>query len=224
MPHGPDPSSLGVSSSQGHRWLINKSLETPGSSPLTIQIGTPSLQRGRALPGVTQKVWCHGRLCPAASGEPRAFTPASSPPPPRLTLQLRVPSLPLKADGGCPIMDEALEAGILALPHGAAGRVDRDDRAPKAWGRTEAEGCAQQGWVGSPASPPHSSAPVSPRLPLPVASPSLTVGGPCTGRDSDREGGLVLRARAANHTAYVFSGVGLGDVVEPQPGAVGLSE
>lgn len=82
VPHGPDPSSLGVSSSQGHRWLINKSLETPGSSPLTIQTGTPSPQRGRALPGVTQKVWCHGRLRPAASGEPRAFTPASSPPPP----------------------------------------------------------------------------------------------------------------------------------------------
>lgn len=81
MPHGPDPSSLGVSSSQGHTWLINKSLETPGSSPLTIQIGTPSPQRGRALLGVTQKVRCHGRLRPAASVEPRAFTPTSSHPP-----------------------------------------------------------------------------------------------------------------------------------------------
>lgn len=54
--------------------------------------------------------------------------------PPLLTLQLFVTSLPLKADGVCPVMDEALEAGISALLHGAAGRVDGDDRAAKAWG------------------------------------------------------------------------------------------
>lgn len=71
--------------------------------------------------------------------------------PVQLTLQLLVPSLPLKADGGCPIMDEALEAGILALLHGAAGRVNGDHRAPKTWGT---EGWAGQGCVGSRVSPP----------------------------------------------------------------------
>lgn len=63
-----------------------------------------------------------------------------------LTLQLLVPSFPLKADGGCPFVDEALEAGVLALLHSAAGRVDGDDRATKAWGTRGAEGWAQ--WTG----------------------------------------------------------------------------
>lgn len=58
-------------------------------------------------------------------------------------------------------MDEAPEAGILALLHGTAGRVDGDDRAPKAWGTRRAEGWAQQGWDGS-TSRLNSSLPFSP--------------------------------------------------------------
>lgn len=57
-----------------------------------------------------------------------------------------------------------------------------------------------------------------------MASATLTVGGPCTGWDSDCEGGFLLRACTGNHTAHILAGVGRGDVVEPQLGAVGLSE
>lgn len=49
-----------------------------------------------------------------------------------LTLQLLVPSLPLKADGCCSLVDEALEAGILALLYRAAGWLNGDDRASEA--------------------------------------------------------------------------------------------
>lgn len=57
-----------------------------------------------------------------------------------------------------------------------------------------------------------------------MASATLTVGGPCTGWDSDCEGGFLLRACTGNYAAHIFAGVGRGDVVEPQLGAVGLLE
>lgn len=139
----PDPSGLGVSSSRGHRWPMKmETLLGPVLSPSTSGHPDPRVK------GFTQ-----GPLRPASSGGRRAFIPIFSTPlhPVRLTFQLLVPSLPLKADGGCPVMDEALEAGILALLHGAAGRVDGDHRAPKTWG---AEGWAGQGCVGSRVSPP----------------------------------------------------------------------
>lgn len=59
----------------------------------------------------------------------QALKPARSPAAPSLTLQLLVPGLPLQADGGRPLVDEALKAGVLALLHGAAGWVDGDDGA-----------------------------------------------------------------------------------------------
>lgn len=142
--------------------------------------------------------------------------PASSPSPThltRLTLQLLVTKFPLNADGGCPVVNEALEAGILALLHGAAGRVDGDDRAIKAWrwGGRSTEGWAQQGWVGSTPLPQLQS-PLSPAM----ASATLTVGGACRFRwDSDCEGGLLLRACIANDSANVLAGIGWGDVVKP---------
>lgn len=60
-------------------------------------------------------------------------------------------------------MDEALEAGVLTLLHGAAGRLDRDDGAPKAWGMRQVEGWALGlGWLD-----PAASAPGSLSLPCP---------------------------------------------------------
>lgn len=45
-------------------------------------------------------------------------------------------------------MDEALEAGILALLHGAARRVNGDDRAPQAWEmRDQRAGFSRAGWA-----------------------------------------------------------------------------
>lgn len=64
---------------------------------------------------------------------------------------------------------------------------------------------------------------VSPSPPA-TATATLTVGGPCTGWDSDCEGGFLFRACTGNHAAHVFAGIGRGDVVEPQLRAVGLSE
>lgn len=117
-------------------------------------------------------------------------------------------------------MNEALEAGILALLHGAAGRVDGDDRTIIAWGMRGTEGGVQQGWVGS--TPP--SQLVSP-LPAALASATLTEGGARRfGLDGDGEGGLLFRARTANDVADVLAGIGCGDVVKPEPGAMGLSE
>lgn len=72
-------------------------------------------------------------------------------------------------------------------------------------------------WLGTPA-----SAPQSPLGPWPAASATLTVGGPCAGRDGDCEGSLLLRAGATNNAAYILPGVSRRDVVQPQPGAVGL--
>lgn len=106
-------------------------------------------------------------------------------------------------------MNEALEAGILALLHSAAGRVDGDDRAIKAWGMRGMEGWAQQGWVGSTPLPQLQS-------PLFPCHGTLTVGGArCSRWDSDCEGGLLLRACTASYAANVLAGIGWGDVVKP---------
>lgn len=185
-----------------------ESLETPGSNPEG-DTGAPGPHsefgaiRGRCPPTVV--IATHPHL-------PHPTHPAW------LTLQLLVPSLPLQAYRGCPVMDEALEAGILALLHGAAGWLNRDDRAPKAWGtRRQGLGSAGLGRLDplpQPRSPPPS---------LLMASATLTVGRPRTGGHSDREGGFPLRACTANHAAHILARIGGGDVVEPQPRAMGLS-
>ena len=174
-----DPSCLGVSSSRGHRWPIKmETLLGPALSPSTL--GHPDPREKGSTQGHTVSLG-PGSVLPSLQWWSSCIrTHLQHPPHPvRLTLQLLVPSLPLKADGGCPIMDEALEAGILALLHSAAGRVDGDDRAPKTW--WQRAGLDRAVWV-----------PGSPRLPRPMASASLTVGGPRAGWDSDSEGGFLL--------------------------------
>lgn len=139
---------------------MTESSETPGSNPSHPDGDTEAPEGKDSIQGHTVNLVPSWPLPP--SGNYYAFTPASGPNHPAwLTLQLLVPSLPLNGDRGCPIMDEALEAGILALSHGTAGRVDGDDRAPKAWGTRWAEGWAQQGWDGS-TSHLRSSVPFSP--------------------------------------------------------------
>lgn len=157
----PDPSGLGVSSSRGHRWPMKmETLLGPALSPSTsghpdprgngfTQGHTVSLGPGSALPSLQWRSSC---IRTHLQHPPHVVW---------LTLQLLVPSLPLKADGGCPVMDEAPEAGILALLHSAAGRVDGDHRAPKTWGGRGLGWAALCGSQGPPTSPgpwrlPHS--------------------------------------------------------------------
>lgn len=104
---------------------------------------------------------------PTAGMTPSHLPPESSPPPPtphpRLTLQFLVPSSPLEADGCCPLVDEALEAGVLALLHGAAGRVDGNDGAPEACGTRQAGGWAREGRLGMTPLPQLRGLPSTPR-------------------------------------------------------------
>lgn len=63
------------------------------------------------------------------------------------------------------------------------------------------------------------------RLPSPLLTfPTLTVGRPFTGGYCDLEGSLMLRVGAASHLAHILAGVGRGDMIEPQQGAMSLPE
>lgn len=51
---------------------------------------------------------------------------------------------------------------------------------------------------------------------------SEAVGRPFTGGYCDLEGSLMLRVGAASHLAHILAGVGRGDMIEPQQGAMSL--
>lgn len=147
----PRPLKSGCVPLTGSQMTDEESLETPGSNP----------EGDTGAPGPHSEFGAIRGRCPPTvviTTHPYLPHPTHSA---WLTLQLLVPSLPLKAYRGCPIMDEALEAGILALLHGAAGRLDGDDRAPKAWGtRRQRVGLSR---VGS--ARPRASASEPPALP-----------------------------------------------------------
>lgn len=160
LPHVPDASSLGVYGLIGSQVEEGGVLGDSWLQPLHHPDGDSEAPEwgGRTQRHTESLVPPSLSLCPTGSGDPHTPAPDSSahhsPPPPcpttlpGLTLQFLVPSFPLEADGSSPVVDEALEAGILSLLHSAAGRVDRDDRAPKAWEMRQAKGWAQDGQVG----------------------------------------------------------------------------
>lgn len=73
-----------------------------------------------------------------------------------LTLQFLVAGLPLQADGQRTLVDEAPEAGVLARPHCAAGRVNGDDGTAQAWvarGESPAQALSWCNWLPREALP-----------------------------------------------------------------------
>lgn len=141
-------------SSQGPRWQMG----VPGDS----RVQPPPHAHETVRP---QRGGASSALAPPTAAIPPSQWPLGScspPPPHQLTLQFLVPGSPIQVDGSRPVVDEALEASILSLLHSAAGRVDRDDRAPEACGVRQAGGWARAGQLGWAPLPQLHSLPLGP--------------------------------------------------------------